>query len=41
MFKKILVPTDGSELALRAAGVAADLAKTHGAEVVGLSLIHI
>ena len=39
MFKKILVPTDGSELALRAAGVAADLAKTHGAEVVGVYVI--
>ena len=39
MFKKILVPTDGSELALRAAGVAADLAKSHGAEVVGVYVI--
>ena len=39
MFKKILVPTDGSELAQRAASAAAELAKSHGAEVVGVYVI--
>ena len=33
MFQKILVPTDGSAYALRAAEVAADLAHRYGAEV--------
>jgi nucleotide-binding universal stress UspA family protein len=33
MFQKILVPTDGSRYALRAAEVAADLARRYGAEV--------
>ena len=39
MFKKILVPTDGSELATGAAKVAAQLAKSLGAQVVGLYVI--
>lgn len=39
MFKKILVPTDGSALALRAATTAADLAKAHGAQVIGVYVI--
>ncbi|GAA6143036.1 universal stress protein [Hydrogenophaga sp. 5NK40-0174] len=39
MFKKILVPTDGSELAQKAAEVAAELAKSQGAEVVGVFVI--
>lgn len=39
MFKKILVPTDGSPLALRAATTAVDLAKAHGAQVVGVYVI--
>ena len=39
MFKKILVPTDGSELAHKAAECAADLAKVHGAEVIGVYVI--
>jgi nucleotide-binding universal stress UspA family protein len=39
MFKKILVPSDGSEQAHRAADVAADLAKLHGAQVVGVYVI--
>jgi nucleotide-binding universal stress UspA family protein len=33
MFHKILVPTDGSRYAIRAAEVAADLARQYGAEV--------
>lgn len=39
MFKKILVPTDGSELAGKAATTAAQLAKSQGAEVVGVYVI--
>ncbi len=39
MFKKILVPTDGSELAARAAVTAAWLAKNQRAQVVGLYVI--
>ncbi len=39
MFKKILVPSDGSPLAHQAAEFAADLAKVHGAQVVGLYVI--
>ena len=39
MFKKILVPTDGSALAQSAAVAAAQLAKSQGAELVGLYVI--
>ncbi len=39
MFKKILVPTDGSELATSAATTAAQLAKSQGAQVVGVYVI--
>ena len=39
MFKKILVPTDGSPLAHQAAEYAADLAKVHGAQIVGVYVI--
>jgi nucleotide-binding universal stress UspA family protein len=39
MFKKILVPTDGSATAQAAAGTAAQLAKSQGAEVVGVYVI--
>ena len=39
MFKKILVPTDGSELSLNAAHTAAQMAKSHGAEVIGVYVI--
>lgn len=39
MFKKILVPSDGSKLAHSAAEFAADLAKVHGATIVGLYVI--
>lgn len=39
MFKKILVPSDGSQLAHNAAEFAADLAKTHGAQIVGVYVI--
>lgn len=39
MFKKILVPTDGSQLAASAASTAAQLAKSQGAEVVGVYVI--
>lgn len=39
MFNKILVPSDGSTQAARAALIAADLARSEGAQVVGLSVI--
>lgn len=39
MFKKILVPSDGSQLAHKAAEFAADLAQQHGAQVVGVFVI--
>jgi nucleotide-binding universal stress UspA family protein len=39
MFKKILVPTDGSDLATGAATVAVQLAKSQGAQIVGLYVI--
>ena len=39
MFKKILVPTDGSDIAIEAITVAVDLAKTQGASVLGLYVI--
>lgn len=39
MFKKILVPTDGSGIAQQAAVTAAQLAKTHGAQIVGVYVI--
>jgi len=38
MFKKILVPLDGSELAAKILPQVADLAKCHGAEVVLLNV---
>jgi nucleotide-binding universal stress UspA family protein len=39
MFKKILVPTDGSGIAQQAAVTAAQLAKTQGAQIVGVYVI--
>ncbi|MFN3611239.1 Universal stress protein [Tepidimonas fonticaldi] len=39
MFKKILVPVDGSALAHAAGELAADLARQHGAQVVGVYVI--
>ena len=39
MFKKILVATDGSALAQSAATTAAQLAKSQGAEVIGVYVI--
>ena len=39
MFKKILVPTDGSALATAAASMAAQLAKFQGGQVVGVYVI--
>jgi nucleotide-binding universal stress UspA family protein len=39
MFKKLLIPIDGSELALRAAAMGVGLAKEVGAEVVFLHAI--
>ncbi len=39
MFKKILVPTDGSPLAHQAAEYAAGLAKVHGAQIIGVYVI--
>ncbi len=39
MFKKILIPIDGSELALRAAAMGVNLAKVVGAEIVFLHAI--
>ncbi len=39
MFKKILVPSDGSPQAHKAAEAAADLAKSQGAQVIGVFVI--
>lgn len=39
MFKKILVPTDGSKQAAHASITAAELAKSQGAQVVGVYVI--
>jgi nucleotide-binding universal stress UspA family protein len=39
MFKKILVPTDGSAQASQAAQAAAELAKSQGGQVVGVYVI--
>jgi nucleotide-binding universal stress UspA family protein len=39
MFKKILVPTDGSRQAAHAAQTAVELAKSQGAQVVGVYVI--
>lgn len=39
MFKKILVPTDGSAQAAHASKTAAQLAKSQGAEIVGVYVI--
>jgi nucleotide-binding universal stress UspA family protein len=39
MFKKILVPTDGSSQAALAASTAAQLAKSQGAQVIGVYVI--
>jgi nucleotide-binding universal stress UspA family protein len=39
MFKKILLPTDGSELSARAIAGAVDMAKKLGARIVGMTVI--
>ena len=39
MFKKILVPVDGSALSHAAGELAADLARQHGAQIVGVYVI--
>jgi nucleotide-binding universal stress UspA family protein len=39
MFKRILVPTDGTELSLKAVAGAATLAKTFGAELIGVTVV--
>jgi nucleotide-binding universal stress UspA family protein len=39
MFKKILVPTDGSSQAAHAAKTAAQMAKSQGAQIVGVYVI--
>jgi nucleotide-binding universal stress UspA family protein len=39
MFKRILVPTDGSELSNKAIAAAIDLAKSLGATVVGMTTL--
>lgn len=41
MFKKILVPTDGSDLSNRAVRAAIEFAKDHGSAIVGLSVAEI
>jgi nucleotide-binding universal stress UspA family protein len=37
-FKRILVPTDGSDITAKAVGTALDLAKTHGAQLFVISV---
>ncbi len=39
MFKKILLPTDGSELSARAISGAIDMAKKLGARIVGMTVV--
>lgn len=39
MFKRILVPTDGSDITAHAADTAIQLAKVHGAELLTLSVM--
>jgi nucleotide-binding universal stress UspA family protein len=39
MFKRILVPTDGSELSLRAINTAVQMAKAFGASVTGVTIV--
>lgn len=39
MFKKILVPTDGSDVGSKAAATAAQMAKESGGEVIGVYVI--
>lgn len=39
MYKKILVPTDGSEAGTRAIEIAGDLAKTYNAELITLHVV--
>lgn len=39
MYKKILVPTDGSEFALKAERIALELAKLMGSEIIAVSII--
>jgi nucleotide-binding universal stress UspA family protein len=38
MYKKILVPTDGSSLSEQAASMAVEFARTHGGEIVAISV---
>ena len=39
MFKRILVPTDGSDITAHAVDTAIELAKTHGAQLLTLSVM--
>jgi nucleotide-binding universal stress UspA family protein len=39
MFKRILVPTDGTDLSLKAVATAAGLAQAFGAELVGVTVV--
>ena len=39
MFKRILVPTDGTDLSLKAAAGGAHLAKAFGAELIGVTVV--
>ena len=41
MFRKIIVGVDGSEAALRAVGLAADLSKVHGSQLVLAHVVQI
>jgi nucleotide-binding universal stress UspA family protein len=40
MYKKILVPTDGSSLSEQAAAAAIEFARAHGGEIVAVSVAH-
>jgi nucleotide-binding universal stress UspA family protein len=39
MFKRVVVPLDGSECAEKAFGVAVDLAKLHGSQIAACSIV--
>jgi nucleotide-binding universal stress UspA family protein len=41
MYKRILIPTDGSEVSIKASSEGIDLAKKYGAKVIGVFILDI